>query len=310
MVSFIELARLRMRIVLETLNQVGIVGLVKLMRCKLRQYLLMDKALTDSQQYVLVAGVNDFTMLVDANDIGIGRELRNYRLHEPILTRLLPLFTRRGDTVLDIGANIGYYSLLFSKLVGPEGVVITVEPEPNNFTLLEVNLRLNRVNNVHLYQVAVSDHEGNATLFISNYSNWHSLRGRKVSTLREIEVPTVTIDAIANKIGVPINLIRMDIEGFEDKALHGGWETLRRDKPRLIMEVHPAEFESADEVRSMLAALSDLGYEVRFLILRGDDFPWVKRRRVWRCSMKHLLSNRILLGGPEAFVLMLEVVAK
>ncbi len=310
MISLIELTRVRIRIVIETLRQGGIVGLTKLVGRKLRQYLLMNKAFANSRQYVLVAEVNDFTMLVDANDVGIGRELRNYRLHEPILTRLLPLFTHRGDIVLDIGANIGYYSLLFSRLVGPEGVVIAIEPEPNNFNLLELNLSLNKVNNVHLYQVAVSDREGTATLFISNYSNWHSLRSKKSSTLKEIKVPTVTIDAIANKLGAPINLIRMDIEGFEDKALHGGWETLRRDKPRLIMEVHPAEFESASEVQSMLASLADLGYEVRFLILRGDDFPWVKRRRVWRCSMKHLLSNRVLLEGPEAFVLMLEVVTK
>lgn len=227
-------------------------------------------------------------------------------LHEPILTRLLASFIHRGDIILDIGANIGYYSLLISRWVGPEGLVIAVEPEPNNFALLELNLCLNKVNNVHLYQVAISDQEGTATLFVSNYSNWHSLRSKKPSTMKEIEVPTTTIDAIAEKIGAPLSLIRMDIEGFEGRALRGGWETLRRDKPRLVMEIHPAEFSTADEVRDMLAGLADLGYEVRFLILRGDDFPWVRRRRVWCCSIKCLLSNKVLLEGPEAFVLMLE----
>lgn len=69
---------MRSRIVLETLQQGGIAGFARLVKRKLRQYLLLGRSLADSQQYVLVSEINGFTMMVNAADVGIGRELRNY----------------------------------------------------------------------------------------------------------------------------------------------------------------------------------------------------------------------------------------
>ena len=245
-------------------------------------------------------------MLVNAQDAGIGRELRKYRIHEPILTKIITSLTRSGNIVLDIGANIGYYTLLFSRQVGPNGLVIAVEPEPSNFTLLTLNLQLNNIENVRLYQVAIGDSIGEAILYISDFSNWHSLRTKNPKKTKGIQVPLTTIDALREDLNCPINLIRMDIEGFEVQAIKGGEQTLKYDRPYLIMEVHPIQIGNLNEVKVFLERLIALDYELQFLILRGDDYPWVKdRSRVWCYTLKQLVHNNVLLEGPEAFVLVL-----
>jgi FkbM family methyltransferase len=303
----IELIRIRSRIIATSLKEEGIFGFVRLVKKKLKQYLLLKQTLSNSIQYILVPDVNGFIMLVNAQDLGIGRELRKYHIHEPILTRFINSFVRDGDTILDIGSNIGYYTLLFSRRVGPNGLVIAVEPEPSNFTLLTLNLQLNSVDNVRLYQVAIGDSIGEAILYISDFSNWHSLRTKNPEKTKGIRVPLTTIDALREDLNRPINLIRMDIEGFEIQAIKGGEQTLKYDRPYLIMEVHPIQIGNPNEVKMFLKQLIALDYELQFFILRGDDFPWVKNRfRVWYSTLEQLTHNNVLLEGPEAFVLILK----
>ncbi|MCS7187065.1 MAG: FkbM family methyltransferase [Armatimonadota bacterium] len=260
----------------------------------------------DGCDYVMVSNVNGFTMLVSGTDQGIGRELLFYRVHEPTVTKLLPGFVRFGDTVLDIGANIGYYTLLLSQLVGRRGTVIAVEPYPDNVHLLELNLRFNRVTNVKVMPVAVSDEIGTAEMFVSEGSNWHSLHPTERTGQRKILVPTVTIDTIVAQLERHVDLIRMDIEGWETKALQGAEGTLKRDRPVLVMEVHP-KYIQQDELQQFLSWLQSFGYERGFIVLRCDDFPWVKRpRRIWERSLSTLLTDKDFLGSGECFALLLE----
>jgi len=256
--------------------------------------------------YAMVSNVNGFTMLVSGTDEGIGRELAFYRVHEPAVTKLLSGFVHRGGTALDIGANIGYYTLLLSQLVGENGLVVSVEPHPDNVHLLELNLRLNRVTNAKVIPVAVSDEVGTAEMFVSDGSNWHSLHPTERTGQKTILVPTVTIDTIAQQIGRPIDLIRMDIEGWEIKALLGAEETLKRDQPALVIEVHSSYLQQ-DELRQFLLWLHSFGYERGLIVLRRDDFPWVKRpRRVWEKSLSALLADEAFLESRECFTLLLE----
>jgi FkbM family methyltransferase len=264
----------------------------------------------DGCDYVLVPHVQGFRMLVSSTDVGIGRELAFYRVHEPLVTNLLPGFVRQGDTVLDIGANIGYYTLLLSRLVGPNGCVIAVEPHPANAHLLRLNLRLNGINNVQVVSAAVSDGEGQATLFEAEGSNWHSLHPTDRTAGKTLLVTTLTVDTLARQTARPIALVRMDIEGWELNALRGGAQTLARDCPALIVEFHPF-YTGQDAVRDTLAWLRSFGYERGFYVLRADDFPWVKRpRRVWERSLSALLSDPSLLDERECFTLLLESPAR
>ncbi|MER3500822.1 MAG: hypothetical protein C4295_04965 [Candidatus Fervidibacterota bacterium] len=256
--------------------------------------------------YVLVPNVNGFTMLVAGTDAGIGQELAFYRVHEPITTRLLPGFVRKGDVVLDIGANIGYYTLLLARLVGEKGLVVAVEPHPANFHLLEWNLRINGIRNVCLVHAAISDTDGIASLYLAEGSNWHALNPTERTTERTVDVIAMTIDTLAQQLERPVALLRMDIEGWEAKALRGAPQTLLHHRPAIVMEVHPA-YLGEEETRQLLRYLQLWGYEHGFLVLRRDEFPWVKRRqRVWERTLSALLSDNELLRKGEAFILLLE----
>ncbi len=260
----------------------------------------------DGCDYLMVSNVNGFTMLVSRTDEGIGRELAFYRVHEPTVTKLLPGFVQQGDTVLDIGANIGYYTLLLSQLVGANGVVVAIEPHPENFHLLELNLRLNRVTNVKVIPVAVSDEVGTAEMFVAEGSNWHSLHPTERTGQKTILVPTVIIDTIVHQLERSIDLIRMDIEGWEIKALQSAEGTLRRDRPTLVIEFHPFYLQEG-EIQKLLVWLQSFGYERGFVVLRADDFPWVKRpRRVWERTISALIKDEELMNSKECFTLLLE----
>ncbi len=242
--ALVPFVRRKLQTIATIFHREGLGGVLRTLWLKLRQPLRFWRAdwewvQIDGCDYVLIPEVNGFTMLVASTDVGIGRELALYRIHEPMATKLLAGFVPSGGVVLDIGANIGYYTLLLSRLVGEKGLVVAVEPHPSNFHLLQLNLRLNGVSNVRLISAAVSDADGQACLFEAEGSNWHSLIPTDRTRQKAIEVPTVTINSLARQIGRPIDLIRMDIEGSEWKALQGGEVTLRRDRPALVMEIHP-----------------------------------------------------------------------
>lgn len=295
--------------VLRLVSQRGLSGLWEAILFKFRHPL--RAARPSGRAYHLLENVNGFRMLVDACDRGIAQELRLFGVHEPLATALMASLVRPGDCVLDIGANIGYYTLLLSRLVGSSGAVLAVEPHPDNFRLLCQNLRLNRVDNVWVAQLALADTEGNAHLEVSAASNWHSLMQDKSRPgAKVISVPTSTVDRLRELWGRPIHLLRMDTEGYEAHILQGAKRTIAEDRPAMVVEVHPA-FLGLEGGPRFLQELLAAGYESRFLIRRTEDVPWRQGRQLIReFSLSHLLLQRDLFRAREAFTLFLEPAEK
>jgi len=125
---------------------------------------------------------------------------------------------RPGDVVFDVGAGAGNATLLFSRLIGPEGRVVAIEAHPKTFALLELLCRLNDLSNVHCLQVAATNVEGDAVISDLGIANQNTvLAGDK-----GIRVQTRTLDAIANELGLDyIDFIKMNIEGGERFAIEG-----------------------------------------------------------------------------------------
>ena len=103
-------------------------------------------------------------MLLDRNNM---TDVILHGVHDPTETALVRKEIKRGDVVLDVGANVGYYTLIFAECVGETGKVFAFEPDPTNFALLKKNIEANGVKNVVLVQKAVSDTTGITRLHLS-----------------------------------------------------------------------------------------------------------------------------------------------
>lgn len=191
---------------------------------------------------------------------------------EPGVVSLFETMLAPGMAVVDVGAHIGYFSLLAAKQVEPLGRVFAFEPAPGNYDLLVRNIRLNGYRNIIPVQKAVSNREGKSPLFLHPGAVAHTLFantfGKPDST---IEVETITLDRFFAVEGWPtVHLVKLDIEGAEPAALEGMAELLIRN-PRiwLIVEFIPHILARAGTPpRRFVARLGELGFRIR--LIRDD----------------------------------------
>lgn len=155
-----------------------------------------------------------------------------------------------GMRVVDVGAHIGLYSLLAAKIVGSNGSVIAVEPEPGNFDLLSLNVRTNGLTNVRPLDVALADRVGTAALCFGEHTGAYSLVGGGAS----VTVPVTTLDVVAEEhLSGRIDLLKIDVEGAEMAVLRGGEKTIH-SSPKMKCIVASYHYPSeAQEVREFLA---------------------------------------------------------
>jgi FkbM family methyltransferase len=192
---------------------------------------------------------------------------------EPEVQSALTELLRPGDVFYDVGANIGYFTVIGARLVGTSGRVVAVEPQPEARRRLEHNVQLNGFGNITVVEAAVADEEGESDLVISHEGilEWASLDSSPAADVPKIRVPVTTIDALRAELPAP-SLVKLDVEGAEIQAIRGMRETLRRDRPAVVCEVHLA----LDDVRAAFAAES---YEaVRLGAQHGGDYCQVLAR--------------------------------
>jgi FkbM family methyltransferase len=162
------------------------------------------------------------TLFLDPQDMGMARAfLLSGGRWEETETRLFCALVKEGMTVVDIGANVGYYTLLAARLVGPWGKVYAFEPSPENFALLSQNVEANGYKNVVLSPKAVSDRSGSAALHIDRASSGgHSLGGFRGGA-DSVDVETVSLDDYFVGERQTVDLLKMDAEGAEMSILVG-----------------------------------------------------------------------------------------
>jgi FkbM family methyltransferase len=172
---------------------------------------------------------------------------------EPEVQGALAELLRPGDVFYDVGANIGYFTVIGARLVGSSGRVVAVEPQPEALRRLAHNLAINGFDNVTIVEAAIADEEGESELAVSHEGilEWAALEASPPPDLPTIPVRVTTVDAIRAGLPAP-EVVKLDVEGAEIRAVAGMRETLRRDKPAVVCEVHAA----LDEVRSALEAES------------------------------------------------------
>lgn len=174
-------------------------------------------------------------------------------------TRLFEQLLRPGGTVLDVGAHVGYYTLLASVLVGGSGRVHAFEPNPRNADFLRRHVRINRLRNVTVQQAAVSDRAATARFDFGSGSGTGHL-----ADAGALEVLTLRLDDYCAEHGLAPTAVKIDVEGAEMSVLAGAAGTLARHRPTIFLSTHGPEVHAAS-----LGFLRGLGYRLR-PILGGD----------------------------------------
>lgn len=183
--------------------------------------------------------------------------------YEPATGNLISLSLRPGFVALDIGANIGVHTLRMARAVGEKGTVISCEPLPYLQNKLRRNVQLNRMEDiVHILPVAVSDQPGE-TRMSGSAESFNQGTGR-MDASGETLVNVTTGDAILNELNITrLDLIKIDIEGYEMKAIRGMENSIRKFRPRLLVEFDAHYWEkcgsSWEEFRGFL---HNLGYQI------------------------------------------------
>ena len=178
--------------------------------------------------------------------------------------RVIRMLLSRGDTFLDIGANHGTYSLLASRLVGPEGAVLAFEPQPHLAGLLRKSFDANRFVNSAVHEIALSDSDGSTSFYIPANSGLAGLHKSfsAGSGSREISVRLARFDDLIDWKKLPGSVfIKLDVEGNELPFLRGAAETIRARRPVILLEINPASAAAAGySTAELLAQLGEFGY--------------------------------------------------
>jgi len=172
---------------------------------------------------------------------------------------------KRGDVVLDIGANIGFYVLIEAGLTGEEGKVYAVEPVERNIKFLRANVALNGYKNVEIFKLAFGDHNGKITINIAEAGNLSSINTQpNVRYVGKEEVDLMTVDDFLADKHKP-KLIRMDVEGSEYEILKGMQRTLKEVKPlHVVIELHRCLL-GHKKTMEIIKIFKDNGFKVKFL---------------------------------------------
>jgi FkbM family methyltransferase len=203
-------------------------------------------------------------MQLDPADLG-PRMILESGVYEPGSIRMVSEHLGAGATFIDVGADIGYYSLKAAPVVGASGHVIAVEPNPEALGRLQVNLAASSANVVAVAPVACSDAEGVLDLYVAPYANTGetSLSKTNASQIGAIahtyKVRTRPLDDIVRESGVArVDAIKIDVEGAEYLVLKGAQQTLDRFHPMLLIELVESQLRgmgtSSAQVRELLRA--------------------------------------------------------
>lgn len=206
--------------------------------------------------------------LHDVPDIWISDPIRRGDAYDPDTQALLQDMILPGDTMLDIGANIGWFTVVGSRLVGPRGRVVAIEPDPRNARLLRRNVARNRCRNVTVHEVAAGAESCTARLYRSD-DNQGDHRLEVTSDRTEwVDVPVRPIDVLLARRPGSADVIKIDTQGSEVAVLQGMQATLDRNPTaRIVLEFWPFGLERCG---TSVEALLDL-------LTRRPVVMWLQR---------------------------------
>ena len=233
-----------------------------------------------SKNGLVIKKILDYKMYLDLDDTGLSKELLFKGIREELQTEIWRKMIKPGMSVLECGANLGYYALMEASIVGNKGKIYAIEPIPKNFEILKKNIKLNNYGQIiEPYNLAISDQCGELKIAVTKNSNFATmlleedimsewmLKNVKQQTKEIIKIKTVPIDEFL-KDKRNVDLIRMDIEGYEIRTIKGLLNTIKKSKKpmKLFIELHPVDFKDNKLISKFVKDLLKLNPKLLYLV--------------------------------------------
>lgn len=214
---------------------------------------------------------------------GVDDVIAELGVWEPAIGAQIKKHLHKGGVFIDIGANIGYHSLLAAKVLEGKGQVYSFEPQESIYLQFKDSIARNGLTNITVYNTALSDHNGDETLYVREENSGGSTllsipetEGFHIQS--KLKVALVTLDSFIEKFK-QVDLIKIDVEGYEYEVFKGGRKLLEQFHPTIIMEFSPVfymqDYESKAE--ELLHFLESCGYT--FFDMSGeklDIYGWLR----------------------------------
>lgn len=244
----------------------------------------------NSKREFLIRRIHGYKMYLSLRQPGISDSLNRFGTREPEHRFIVERYLKKGMCVLDIGGNIGYYTLMAARIVGPSGKVYSVEPHPDNCRILNKSVVENGFESiVEVEELAISDQDGTRDFNVAGSSNLHSFHDHSLDpglkdtdniTDESIPVKTVELETYLENRRQP-DLLRMDVEGHEVTILNSIARIAKSSswRPVILFESHCYYYDSeAHDITRPLKELFQLGYQPRWAASLREPSESFKKR--------------------------------
>jgi|2_EtaG_2_1085320.scaffolds.fasta_scaffold24539_3 FkbM family methyltransferase len=221
--------------------------------------------------------VDGFKWILDISDNGIGRTLWNSNTdgkgfsfsRECAFMSIINDTVKPGMVCIDLGANIGYATMIMLRNTGPDGFVYAIEPDQHNLKYLTLNINENDFldeSRVKVERCLISDHDGESSFWIARQPNLNSVKKTK-NSIREENISCNTLGTFCSKRQYP-NFIKMDIEGHEVSVFEGGYEYFKENhgETHILLEVHPSYYNEDNDFAQILEKYFDIGFKCSYIV--------------------------------------------
>jgi len=252
---------------------------------------------------ILIKNIQGNPMVLDLNEVGISHELFLTGIHEAESTAEIRDEIKPGMSIVEIGANIGYYAIIEAKIIGESGKIYAFEPSPTNMKTLKTNIALNSLDNIFTtYPYGVGSKSADQEFFLMSKGNMSSFVPRKedniIKKVGTVNIKVVSLDDFFGINSVKIDYVRMDVEGFEFEVIKGmeGILTAEISPKGLFIEVHSELLNNmGSSCKEFIEHMVKMGYEIKRSRYRG-------KREICVSSTDKLLDHKLReIGYWETF---------
>ena len=228
--------------------------------------------------------VDGFNWILDTSDGGIGSTLyrsntlgKNFSYsRECAFMEILNSTIKQGMVCVDLGANIGYATMIMLRNSGKSGYVYAIEPDEHNLKYLRLNINENGFcgnESCEITQCLITGYDGESSFWLAKHPNLNSVNKTRHS-IKEVSVKCFTLETYCKERKYP-NFIKMDIEGHEVSVLESGYEYFNKNRgeTHILLEVHPSEYTEQNDFSKTLQKYFDIGFKTSYIVATPRPQP-------------------------------------